>query len=164
MSESKLVSQVAKCPVQEQAAALEQLSAAISELQDQGAALRALLPRMTAAGLDSTPMDAPKKRGDQSLCMESSGALLSQMAAMEAGNVQICTGKACAKAGSADVLTALSARHDQNPRTEVGACKCLGQCKFGPNVQLIDDAGASVVVTGVELGELEQLTGLLPSR
>lgn len=60
--------------------------------------------------------------------------------------VEVCQGKACMKRGAAAVLAGLEDALGDDAGVVVGACKCLDQCKKGPNLR-VRVAGEKPVVT-----------------
>jgi len=66
-----------------------------------------------------------------------------------AAQVEVCTGKACAKRGSAAVLAGLSAALAGDAGVDVLGCKCMDQCKKGPNLRVRVANETPVIATGV---------------
>ena len=76
--------------------------------------------------------------------------------------IGVCIGKACTKRGSADLLATAQAAAEGRD-VDVVPCKCLDQCKKGPNVQISIAGQKPYLVTGVQAGRqgLAQV-GLIP--
>lgn len=67
--------------------------------------------------------------------------------------MRVCTGKACAKRGSAVLLAAL--QECGTGAASTTACKCLDKCKTGPNVEVLIDGSKQIVqIASPELAEL----------
>ena len=60
--------------------------------------------------------------------------------------VEVCQGKACMKRGAAAVLAGLEEALGGDAGVVVGACKCLDQCKKGPNLR-VRVAGETPIIT-----------------
>ena len=63
--------------------------------------------------------------------------------------VEVCQGKACSKRGGAAVLAGLAAALGDDAGVVVGACKCLDQCKKGPNLRVRVAGEQPVIALGV---------------
>lgn len=69
--------------------------------------------------------------------------------ATKAATISVCQGKACQKRGSGRVLAALNEITAGVAGVEVSTCKCLGQCKRAPAVQVDMPTGEQIVYVGV---------------
>ena len=68
-----------------------------------------------------------------------------------AARLSVCQGKTCAKRGARELLEA--ARREAEAHGDcvvVSSCKCLDQCKKGPNVSVRAPGGRPVVLNGVK--------------
>ncbi len=68
-----------------------------------------------------------------------------------AARISVCQGKTCSKRGAGELLEA--ARREAEGSGEhiaVSPCKCLDQCKKGPNVSVRAPGSRSVILNGVK--------------
>ena len=63
--------------------------------------------------------------------------------------VEVCQGKACMKRGAAAVLAGLEEALGGDAGVFVGACKCLDQCKKGPNLRVRTAGEKPVIAVGM---------------
>ena len=63
--------------------------------------------------------------------------------------VEVCQGKACMKRGAAAVLAGLEEALGGDAGVAVGACKCLDQCKKGPNLRVRAAGEQPVIAVGM---------------
>ncbi|KAK9810100.1 hypothetical protein WJX72_004908 [[Myrmecia] bisecta] len=70
---------------------------------------------------------------------------------------QVCQGKDCCKRGSAALLEHAEYALADTP-VSVAACKCLGECKRGPNVGIKTSGQKKpIVYTGVQTDDVQRI-------
>jgi hypothetical protein len=90
-------------------------------------------------------------RGD--LVLDGGASEAGRPAAPAAVRVEVCTGKACARRGAAALLEELGAALAGDAGVDVAGCKCMDQCKKGPNLRVRVAGQAPVVAVGVPPGD-----------
>ena len=68
-----------------------------------------------------------------------------------AARVSVCQGKTCSKRGARELLEAARREAEAHGgHVAVSSCKCLDQCKKGPNISVRAPGGRPVILNGVK--------------
>ena len=144
--------QVAKAKLAESPALMADLSTAMQALNETRCELDDMLTRMSAAGcVDACSSSSSSDCGDTKQAKPRAVTAadgVPTLLAQTSGTMSVCEGKACRRSAADEVYGLLHARAASNG-VAVQRCKCLDQCKMGPNVKVEQPGTETIIVKGV---------------